>query len=80
MSPYARCSSAPLLRKTSEFLDCCGRTKKDDTIGDILRALGFASVPLTAVFPGNDPNNPILLDGLFTASRIQDVMREAVAR
>ncbi len=52
-------------------------TQRDAEIGDTLRALGFTSVPLTAIFPGSNPNAPLLLDGLFTASRIQDAMREA---
>jgi thiol:disulfide interchange protein len=52
-------------------------TKRDDEIGDVLRALGFASVPLTAIFPGANPNQPILLDGLFSPARLQDALREA---
>ena len=55
-------------------------TQRDKEIGDTLRALGFTSVPLTAIFPGNDPNAPILLDGLFGPARIQEAMREAAAR
>jgi thiol:disulfide interchange protein len=53
-------------------------TERSEEIGRVLRALGYASVPLTAVFPGKDPNHPVLLDGLFTASRIQSVMTKAV--
>jgi thiol:disulfide interchange protein len=55
-------------------------TQRDDEIGDTLRALGFTSVPLTAIFPGNDPNSPILLDGLFSPSRVQDALREAAEK
>lgn len=55
-------------------------TQKDDEIFKVLRALGFASVPLTAVFPGNDSNSPILLDGVFTSAKVQDAMREASER
>ena len=53
-------------------------TKRDDEIGDVLRALGFASVPLTAIFPGSNPNQPILLDGVYTPSRLHEEMRKAV--
>jgi thiol:disulfide interchange protein len=52
-------------------------TQRDAEIGDTLRALGFTSVPLTAIFPGSDPNKPILLDGLFSPSRLQDALRDA---
>ncbi|MBN2081160.1 thioredoxin family protein [bacterium] len=54
--------------------------EEDDEIGNVLIALGFNSVPLTAIFPGNDPNNPILLDGVYTPARLHDSMREAVSR
>lgn len=52
-------------------------TERSDEIGEVLRALGYASVPLTAVFPARDPNQPVLLDGLFSAARIQEEMRKA---
>jgi thiol:disulfide interchange protein len=52
-------------------------TQRDDEIGDVLRALGFASVPLTAIFPGDNPNAPILLDGVYTPTQLHEAMREA---
>lgn len=52
-------------------------TARDEEIGNALRALGFASVPLTAIFPGNDPSSPILLDGVYSPARLHDAMREA---
>jgi thiol:disulfide interchange protein len=52
-------------------------TARDDEIQDVLLKLGFASVPLTAIFPGGNPNAPILLDGVFTPARLHDAMREA---
>jgi thiol:disulfide interchange protein DsbD len=52
-------------------------TQKDDEIGNVLRSLGFASVPLTAVFPGDNPNAPILLDGVFTPGQLHEAMRKA---
>jgi|GEM_PF-2271812 len=52
-------------------------TARDDEIGDVLRALGFASVPLTAIFPGSNPNKPILIDGVYTPARLHDAMRQA---
>ena len=55
-------------------------TTRDDEIRDVMRALGFASVPLTAIFPGRDPNAPILLDGVFGPKALHAAMREAVNR
>ena len=55
-------------------------TKCDDEIGNMLRALGSASVPLTAIFPGSDPNNPLLLDGVFGPAILHEKMREAANR
>jgi thiol:disulfide interchange protein DsbD len=52
-------------------------TARDDEIQDVLLKLGFASVPLTAIFPGGNPNAPILLDGVYTPARLHDAMREA---
>jgi len=55
-------------------------TAKDDEIGSVLEKLGFASVPLTAIFPGADPNRPILLDGVFGPATLHEKMHEAVDR
>lgn len=52
-------------------------TARDDEIGTTLRNLGYASVPLTAIFPGANPNSPILLDGVYGPTRVQDAMRRA---
>ena len=52
-------------------------TARDDEIQNVLLKLGFASVPLTAIFPGDNPNAPILLDGVYTPARLHDAMREA---
>jgi thiol:disulfide interchange protein DsbD len=54
------------------------RKEKPDHIGNTLRALGYASIPLTAIFPGSNPNSPILLDGLFGPATLHERMREAV--
>jgi len=51
-------------------------TNRSDEISKMLRQLGFASVPLTAVFPEDDPKHPILLDGVYTAQRLQEVLKE----
>jgi len=52
-------------------------TVRSKEIGWALRQLGFASVPLTAIFPAGDPNRPILLDGVYTAARLHDALRAA---
>ncbi len=54
-------------------------TKRDKAIGTTLRQLGYASIPLTAIFPGSHPNSPILLDGVFSASTLHARMQEAAA-
>lgn len=53
------------------------KKQKPDEIGSTLRKLGYASIPLTAIFPGSNPNSPILLDGLFSATTLHEKMREA---
>jgi thiol-disulfide isomerase/thioredoxin len=52
-------------------------TTKNDEIGGVLEKLGFLSVPLTAIFPAGNPNAPILLDGVYTPTRLHEAMREA---
>jgi thiol:disulfide interchange protein len=52
-------------------------TKKDKAIGTTLRQLGYVSIPLTAIFPGSNPNSPLLLEGVFGASLLHQRMREA---
>lgn len=52
-------------------------TTRDEEIGDVLEKLGFLSVPLTAIFPRDNPNSPILLDGVYTAARLHDEMQMA---
>lgn len=52
-------------------------TNRDEEITKALNALGFASIPLTAIFPAGRPNEPILLDGLFSADAVQNKLREA---
>ena len=49
-------------------------------IKEMINALGFASIPLVGIFPAGDPGNPIVVDALYSASGIQERMREALAR
>jgi thiol:disulfide interchange protein len=53
-------------------------TAMDPEISRMLRRLGYASIPLTAIFPGNDPTRPILLDGLYTPSKLHEQLRRAI--
>lgn len=55
-------------------------TVESDEIKTMVNALGFASIPLVGIFPANDPGNPIVVDALYSASGIQERMREALAR
>ena len=51
-------------------------------VDNVLRRLGnkSGSIPFYAVFPGADPNRPILLDGLLTSPKpIIDAMKKALA-
>jgi thiol:disulfide interchange protein len=48
-----------------------------DEIGTMLRSLGYSSIPLTAIFPAGDPESPILLDGLYSAARLHEELRNA---
>jgi thiol:disulfide interchange protein DsbD len=51
--------------------------EKPDAIGEMLRSLGYSSIPLTAIFPAADPDEPILLDGLYTPARLHDELKRA---
>ncbi|MEZ5337326.1 MAG: thioredoxin family protein [bacterium] len=55
-------------------------TVENDEINDMVRALGYSSIPLVGIFPGNDPGNPIVKDALYTATQIQELMQEALDR
>jgi hypothetical protein len=50
-------------------------------VDDVLRRLGnkSGSIPFYAIFPGDNPNKPILLDGLLTSPRpIIEAMKRAL--
>jgi thiol:disulfide interchange protein DsbD len=42
-----------------------------------LTKFGSKSVPLTVIFPGNDPKKPILLRDLYTQSRLLESLKAA---
>lgn len=71
----------PATRELIEELDVVPMmadwTARDEAIGTMLRRLGRSSIPLTAIFPAATPSQPILLDGVFTAARVQDELRRA---
>ncbi|HES58226.1 MAG TPA: hypothetical protein ENO21_02225 [Firmicutes bacterium] len=52
-------------------------TSRDHEIGWALRKLGFASVPLTAVFAPGEPSAPILLDGVYTPAKLHEALNLA---
>jgi thiol:disulfide interchange protein len=54
-------------------------THPSDEISKMLRSLGYSSIPLTAIFPASSPSAPILLDGLYSPSRIQQELRNATS-
>ena len=55
-------------------------TVPNDEIKNMINALGFASIPLVGIFPANDPGNPVVVDGVYSAAQIQEHIREALKR
>lgn len=49
-------------------------TNRDHEISWALRKLGFASVPLTAIFTPGKPSEPILLDGVYTPTKLHEAL------
>lgn len=55
-------------------------TREDPETMALLRALGSASIPVAAMFPkGEESLKPVVLRDLFTASQLEDAMKEAFA-
>ena len=56
------------------------KTQPAPEVDELLKLLGnqAGSIPFYAIFPAENPNRPILLDGLFTSSqRILDALKKA---
>ena len=76
--------------ETRKFIEAHGvaALKADKTypapeVDDFLRRLGnkSGSIPFYAIFPGGDPNKPILLDGLLTSPKpIIEAMKKALEK
>jgi thiol:disulfide interchange protein len=49
-------------------------THKDPEITKLLNTLGSKSIPFTAVFPGNDYLQPIVLRDIYTLDTVLDVL------
>jgi len=77
-------------QETKTFVEAHGietlkadRTYAAPEVDELLRRLGntSGSIPFYAVFPGGDPNRPILLDGLLTSPKpIIEAMKKALAQ
>lgn len=52
-------------------------TTKSEEITYALNSLGYSSIPLSALFPAKHPNEPILLDGVFTSAKAVAAMEQA---
>lgn len=53
-------------------------TREDPETMALLRALGSASIPVAAMFPKGDASSkPVVLRDLFTASQLEDALKEA---
>lgn len=55
-------------------------THPSDDISKTLRSLGYSSIPLTAIFPASNPSAPILLDGLYSPSRLHEELKKATGQ
>jgi thiol:disulfide interchange protein DsbD len=53
-------------------------TREDPEIKAWLAKFNSISVPLTVIFPEDDPQRPIILDGPYTQSQLLESLREAV--
>lgn len=53
--------------------------EETDVIDSLLRAMGNASaqIPFCAIFPADDPNRPILLDGILTQDKVLAALQKA---
>jgi len=55
-------------------------TREDPETMALLRALGSVSIPVAAMFPkGDGSSRPVVLRDLFTASQLEDALKEAFA-
>ena len=52
-------------------------TRQSPEIKKLLNKLGSISVPLTAIFPADRPNEPIVLQDIFTKATLLEKLREA---
>jgi hypothetical protein len=52
-------------------------TEPSDEIKNLLGKLGSGSIPLVAIFPGDRPNEPILLRDLISTSQVLDALAAA---
>lgn len=46
-------------------------------VADMLERLGSKQIPKLAIFPANDPNRPIVLDGVYTQAQLFEALRKA---
>ncbi|MEZ6056781.1 MAG: thioredoxin family protein [Planctomycetaceae bacterium] len=53
-------------------------TKEDPEIAKWIDLLGQPGVPLTAIFPANRPNDPILIPGVYTNGMLMERLRAAI--
>lgn len=49
----------------------------DEAIGEKLRELNSNSIPLLAIYPGNDPQNPIILRDLVSQKQVLEALQAA---
>ncbi len=73
---------ARLMRENGIVALRADKTEPAPEVDEVLRRLGnkAASIPFYAIFPGNAPSRPILLDGIFTSPEpIMHALRQAGA-
>ena len=52
-------------------------THEQPEVTELLEMLGNKAVPTVAVFPANDPNNPIVFRGWYTQQDVVDALNKA---
>lgn len=67
-------STKELVEKDDVLVLQADWTNRDPEISWALRKLGFASVPLSAVFSPGAMNKPLLLDGVYTPAKLHDAI------
>ena len=77
----SRAIDRPRVADTLEELDAVALyadwSEYDPAVGAKIKELQSASIPLLAIYPGDDPENPIVLRDIVTTNQVLDALKEA---